>query len=159
MLPPVLTEILMTIINNMICEVASPINDCIKYLKSNPIEDMPLGKYVINDDGTYVIIQEYITKSPEECDWEALKKYVDFQYIISGEEKMYVSELSDMKQGVYDEDIDFTICFGNAKEKIIVGQGSGIVFMPDDVHMPCLHSGEKPSNIRKAVFKIPVKCF
>lgn len=149
----------MKIINNTICEKASPINECVEYLKSNMVADMPLGKYAVNQDGIHVIIQEYETKKPEDCNWEAHRKYVDFQYIIFGEEKIYVSKLSDMKQGKYDENNDFTICFGNMKEEVVLYQGEGIVFMPNDVHKPCLHSGEEPFHIKKAVFKIPVECF
>ena len=149
----------MTIVKNMTCEMYSPIHECIRYLYDNPVDTMPLGKYYIGETGTFVMIQEYKTKRPEECEWESHKKYVDFQFVLSGEEVVYVSELSKMKQGYYDKDIDFLICFGDPKERITLSKGIGIVLMPQDAHMPCLHSNNQPSKIRKAVFKIPVECF
>ena len=143
----------------MICEENSPITECLNYLKKNSVDTMPLGKYEVGNNGTYVILQGYETKSPNNCDWESHKKYVDFQFILLGEEKILVSELSKMKQGEYNEDIDFMISYGEPMEEIVLRAGTGIIFMPDDVHMPCLHNNAKPTIIRKAVFKIPVGCF
>lgn len=149
----------MTVIKNMICELNSPINECIKYIKSNPVKDMPSGKYSVSKNGIFVILQEYKTRSVEEANWESHKKYVDFQYIISGAENVFVSMLSDMKQGEYDGNNDYLVCYGNSSEEITICAGNGIVLMPEDVHMPCLHCNGKPTSIRKAVFKIPVECF
>ena len=60
----------MTIINNMFYEEISPITECLKYLKENSIDTMALGKYEVGNNGTYVILQEYETKNPNECSWE-----------------------------------------------------------------------------------------
>lgn len=149
----------MLLINNMQCEEASPIKKCIEYIKTNYADNAATGRYPVSDDGTYVMIQEYETKSPDLCDWEAHKKYVDFQFILSGCERVGVSALSQMKQGEYDEKIDFTICFGEPMQTITLSEGNGIVLMPEDVHMPCLSIDGESTHIRKAVFKIPVECF
>lgn len=149
----------MTLIKNMLCEYHSPISECIHYIYNNSANNMPLGKYLVNENGIYVLLQEYYTKNPFECEWESHKKYVDFQVVLSGEEDICIAELSHMQQGVYDDSNDFLISFGESKKRITLRKGMGVILFPEDVHMPCLHSKNKPSKIRKAVFKIPVECF
>lgn len=149
----------MTIIRNMRCENIQSVAECLKYIKENPVITMPTGKYEVGDRGMYVILQKYETKNPKDCDWESHKKYIDFQFILSGGEKTLVSDLSNMKQGKYNEETDCMISFGNAMKEITLIKGMGIVFMPSDVHKPCLHMGLEPTCVRKAVFKIPINCF
>ena len=149
----------MIVVDEITCKTIPSIAECVKYLEQNPINEMPLGKYLVNENGTYVMIQEYMTKSISDCGWEAHKKYVDFQYIISGKEKMRVSYLENMQQGQYNPETDFTVCFGDEQKTVALLEGEGIVFFPEDAHMPCLHYENEPICIKKAVFKIPVACF
>ena len=64
-----------------------------------------------------------------------------------------------MQQGQYNPETDFTVCFGDEQKTVALLEGEGIVFFPEDAHMPCLHYENEPICIKKAVFKIPVACF
>lgn len=124
-----------------------------KYLEQTNLQDIECGIHHIEDHCIYVSIMEYTTKVEEECLWEAHRKYIDIQYIISGKEKMGYVNVDKIKTTIeYNNETD--IMFGETKgEFLIVEQGSFIIFTPYDGHMPSVMVNEG-ETIKKAVIKI-----
>ena len=48
-----------------------------KFLKNNDLKELALGKYEIDGDNVFASVQEYITKTEEEMNWESHEKYID----------------------------------------------------------------------------------
>src|SRR5580704_4265576 len=80
--------------NYAIYENISPlIKKAFEYLKQTDFSGMENGKYVVDGDDVFAILQEYDTKNDAHAKLEAHRKYIDVQYIISGEEFIGVRPL------------------------------------------------------------------
>ena len=60
----------------------------LRFLKETDLAALPVGRYEIDGDAVFALVQEYETHLPEECRWEAHYTYTDIQYIVEGSEKM-----------------------------------------------------------------------
>ena len=58
----------------------------LKFLEDNKVEDFPEGKYEIDGDNVFILIQAYTSRDEKENKWESHKKHIDIQYILSGTE-------------------------------------------------------------------------
>ena len=66
------------------------------FLKENDVASLPVGRYDIDGDAVFALVQEYETHLPEECRWEAHYTYTDIQYVVEGSEKMGWNTLDDI---------------------------------------------------------------
>ncbi len=60
----------------------------LKYIENTDLNALENGRYEIDGDNIYAIVQDYQTKSQSEGKWEAHKKYIDIQCVIKGKEKI-----------------------------------------------------------------------
>ncbi|MGV8095497.1 MAG: YhcH/YjgK/YiaL family protein [Mangrovibacterium sp.] len=128
-------------------------NAAFEYLKKD-LTTVKVGKYALKGDETVAVISEYQTKKIEEAKWESHRKFIDLQYIISGEEKMGVLPLKKaILSSDYQEDKD-VIFFGEQDgEYYVANPDIFFLFFPDDVHRPCIHTGDS-RPVKKLVVKI-----
>ncbi|MCR5266669.1 MAG: YhcH/YjgK/YiaL family protein [Cyanobacteria bacterium RUI128] len=108
------------------------------------------GKHIISDN-MYVNIQTYETK--EDADFEAHRLYADIQYIISGEEKIGVTDYSNCTTSVkYSKDADIEFLKGEGTYHNMK-QGDFMILYPQDAHKPSI-SADSKTEVRKAVVKV-----
>ena len=125
------------------------------YLRTTDLARLPSGRIEIAGSEMFAIVQDYRTKRPEEGFWEAHRRYIDVQYVISGAERMGYANLQSMTvKQPYDEEKDLLILEGTG-DACTVPAGSFTIFAPQDAHMPGLAAGE-PAPARKIVVKIAV---
>ena len=129
------------------------VRKCIEFACKNNLQATPIGRYDIEGDAIYVAISEYQTVPSEVKVWEAHREYIDLQMIIEGEELIEVSPLSEMNYGEYVSQNDFLQCYGEAKEKVLLREGLGLLLCPEDGHKPGVIYKEA-MHVKKAVFKI-----
>lgn len=115
------------------------------------------GRYEL-EDGVYVNIESYTTQFRSERKFESHQKYIDIQYMIDGEELITVcpkNELTISEPYIEEKDIVF---YGNdlKGEDFLISSGCFLILNPADAHMPCVCVNGR-QNVRKAVFKIPIK--
>ena len=55
------------------------------FLRSTDLKSLPTGRISIDGDAIYALVQEYQTKPVDQGKWESHKRYIDIQYIVSGE--------------------------------------------------------------------------
>lgn len=125
-----------------------------EFLKNTDLESLELGEYEILGRDVYAIVSEYLPKEAEDCRFESHKKYIDLQYLISGEEMMGVTATESLEVVVpYVEDIMFYTPEGveAVYEKAVPGKF--FVFFPDDAHRPSMKSAEGVS-VKKVVVKV-----
>lgn len=140
---------------NDIKELSSVVFD---FLKSNDLRSLPLGRHYLKN-GVYANIEEYNTSNRSERKYEAHKKYIDIQMIISGSEKVIVEEVKNLSvSDLYDAEKDVAFYYdNNAGKKYELKEKSYVVFYPNQAHMPCVDTEEGVHNrVRKIVFKVPV---
>ena len=126
----------------------------LKYLAETDLTTLPIGRINIHGDELYALIQEYTTKPAEQGKWEAHRKYIDIQYLMSGTERMGFSNLLAMQVGDYVPERDFLPMNGSGSF-VDVFPGSFVIFFPEDGHMPCL-CVDTPAPIRKVVLKVKI---
>lgn len=116
-----------------------------------------VGKYDL-ENGVYVSVQEYTTKARSEAKYEAHKKFIDIQMILSGKELIAVSPIEKMTiSDEYNEEKDFMLFHHNDEcTDYVLEAGDFLILYPQDVHMPGVCVNEK-SPVRKIVVKVPVE--
>ena len=118
-------------------------------------KELEAGKYPIDGDKLFAIVQENVPKKPDEAKFEAHKKYIDIQYIISGKERIDFSPLEDMSVlAEYNPEKDVSFLSGEARSSLILKDGDFAVFFPEDAHRPGIEAEESQKLIRKVVVKI-----
>ena len=127
----------------------------LEFLETADLANLPLGRIDIDGDLIFALVQEYNTVPKEEKTWEGHRKYIDIQYVVSGEEIIgYVNTPELTADGEYSEENDFIALKGEGNF-IKFKAGSFGVFGPEDAHMPGVTS-EKVSAVRKIVVKVLV---
>jgi len=112
------------------------------------------GRHDIRKDEIFCLIQEYQTR--DEGRIEAHDKYIDIQVVIDGNERINYAERSALQaDGDFDTDSDVGF-FVEEGDPVFLKKGDFAVFFPGDGHAPGMRAGEKPVQVRKAVYKIHI---
>jgi biofilm protein TabA len=119
---------------------------------------LPAGKYPIQGDTVFALIQEYITKEHSECRFEAHRKYTDIQMIVSGKEIIEVLPVDSLEViEPYKPDVEF---FALPKDRIAhalrMHPIEAAVFFPEDAHRPSMKVGDSAESVKKVVVKVAV---
>ncbi len=116
------------------------------------------GRYEIDGEEVYAFVQRHATKPVEERQYEAHKKYIDIQFMLSGREVMYWAPLPLMKVVTmpFDESKDAAL-FALIPEgvPVQVREGQYAIFYPEDAHIPSCAWGA-PAEVLKVVVKVKV---
>jgi YhcH/YjgK/YiaL family protein len=125
-----------------------------EYIDSTDLSSLEDGKYVIEGEDVFALVQSYTSKDDEECKLEAHKKYIDIQMVISGSELMGISTLDG--QSPVSENIEKDLYFYDYKStKIELSDGMFVVLFPDDLHMPGMKNMTN-AEVKKVVIKVRV---
>ena len=112
--------------------------------------------YEIEGKDFYYILASYQTVDIKKRPAEAHRKYIDFQYVISGKEEIGFTDYSNIKkirsEYINEKDAEF---FDSVVNECFVTlyQNNYAIFFPEDVHRPGVYLNNA-NNVRKAVFKI-----
>ena len=133
--------------------ISERISKSFEYIRTTDLKNLPAGRYPIDGENIFALVSEYQTKLEPEGKLEAHKKYIDVQYVISGEELMgYVPLGNQQILEPYKEENDIVFYTGdNSFTK--VSEGMFAIFFPEDVHMPGIASS-KSSSVKKLVIKV-----
>ena len=130
------------------------INKALEYLNSINLDELKLGKNVIND-WLYINVQEYMTKSISECRFESHKKYVDIQMMIHGKEAIETCDVDKLElETEYNEEND--VMFWKQKPnqmRSVIVDGGYVILYPQNAHMPCI-AVDEPVKVKKLVAKV-----
>ncbi|MBD8069427.1 YhcH/YjgK/YiaL family protein [Bacillus sp. PS06] len=124
----------------------------LQFLQENDLHALEPGKYEVEGDDVFVLIQEYETISEEQGRWESHRTYTDIQYMIRGQERMGYVNVHELL--VAEEHLDKDLLFLEGKGDLLrVTEGSFAIFTPEDGHMPMI-SVQEPQVVKKAVVKV-----
>ena len=127
------------------------------FLKKATDEQLPTGRYELEGDALFAMVQEYQTKTADQPPaFEAHRKYIDSQYVVSGREAVEVSTLASCKPTtVYDEARDVIFFEDHAAAvNCVWSAGDFGIFYPCDVHKPSLSAEDGRDFVRKILVKM-----
>lgn len=123
------------------------------FLIESNLDALTSGKHPILNDKIYASVSEYVTKDPNDIDWEAHQKYIDIQCLVFGQEKIGHAPLNSMKLvKAYDNDKDIAFYKGYG-DYISLRPGLFSLFYPYDAHKPGLIY-LKSIQVKKLVIKV-----
>ena len=125
-------------------------------LRHPPALALPDGRFELEGDRIVALPQSYQTRLHSAGRWEAHRRYLDIQYIVSGAELMGWAPVSSLRpEADFDpaKDVGFYLGTGDL---IRVEAGMFAIFFPHDAHMPCLAVNNQPQPVRKIVLKVAV---
>jgi biofilm protein TabA len=123
------------------------------YLKSTDLKTLSNGRHVIDGDNIFAILTEAPTKDYDKTAFESHRKYIDLQYVITGEENMAKTLVSSVTVSKpYDEATDLANYTGEGKI-YTVPAGSFMLFFPTEAHRPNITPGGN-KVVKKIVIKI-----
>lgn len=116
------------------------------------------GRYEIDGKNLYANVDSYDTKPEEGALFEAHKKYIDLQVIMTGEEKIgWASPDKLAPNDEFSEEKDIGFYNGDEDSWITVKDGNFVILYPEDAHKPCISTNGESKFVKKIVFKIACK--
>jgi len=128
-----------------------------EYLAQTDLAALDKGKYAIDGDNIFAIINEYDTVDAGQEQMESHKKYIDVQYIVHGEELIGHDILQQQQPSrAYDEQADYMLFAEKPAFFSRLEQNHFAIFFPSDLHMPNIRI-DAPARVKKVVIKISVQ--
>jgi biofilm protein TabA len=128
------------------------------FLRCVDVQEFTERKVEIDGEKVFALFQIYETARADTAKFEYHKKYIDVQYLISGEE---IIGWAPAEQMTITENYDMVrdICFGTIERErmtpVYLKAGQLAVFFPEDAHAPRL-AAHTPCSVRKIVIKVAV---
>ena len=126
-------------------------------LKETDFASKEDGKYEVEGEELFYVVERYTTKPIEQGKLEAHKKYIDVQFVTSGEELIGFSAIDKLEtEEPYNEEKD--IAFYKVPEqitKVNLEAGMFCILFPQDGHIPGRQLNG-PSNVLKVVVKAKI---
>lgn len=140
------------------CTSLSPgIAAALRYLRAVDFTALLDGKVEIDGPRLIANVARYRTKLPDQAVWESHRKYIDVQYVVTGEERIgYIPlENAPAVQSPYNEAKD-VIFYEPGRDTFTLRAGQFAIFYPEDIHAPSLADGE-PREVLKVVMKVLIE--
>ena len=132
------------------------IRSALLYLKETDILSLQPGRYDIDGDSVYALVQDIETCQKEERRPEAHREYIDIQYVVRGRERIGFVPLDNTLTPTVskpENDIYFFADDFDPENFVDMESGDFCIFFPYDVHRPGCISGVQ-GKVRKVVVKI-----
>lgn len=119
--------------------------------------DAPNGRTDIDGSDVYASVSSYEPVSEADGVFEAHRKYVDIQIILSGCENIYAANIDGLSEKTeYNQEKDFLLYETPDAPAAGLPMKPGLfaVFFPHDAHKPCIRCCGACNEIKKLVVKI-----
>lgn len=126
----------------------------LEFLAKEETKELPTGRYELDGDNIYVLIQDQVTAPVAQKRAESHRNYIDIQYLFTGKE---VQGYAPLLPGVKGEEpagkdnIYYDIV--EDEQFVTLKPGEFTIYFTNDIHRPNCTMDE-PVNIHKAVVKI-----
>lgn len=127
-------------------------------LKDPDVLSSARGRYEVDGDNLFFIVDEYDSKPETDGRFEAHRMYLDIQYVVSGREWIGCRELEGLKlETPYNaqKDIEFYLR-AEPMTRIDMEAATFCILWPHEAHMPC-RMFDKPEPVTKIVIKVKVE--
>jgi YhcH/YjgK/YiaL family protein len=124
------------------------------FLARPDLAELPVGRYEIDGDKVYALVQRQGGRKPDAGKLEAHCKYIDIQVVLGGVDTMGWRPTPSC-QGIampYNDEKDVMLFTDQPTVWTAVGPGEFTIFFPEDAHLPMISDGE----LYKVVLKVHV---
>ena len=143
--------------SDLYAKLSERIAKAFEILKETDFASKEDGKYEVEGEELFYVVERYTTKPIEQGKLEAHKKYIDVQFVTSGEELIGFSAIDKLEtEEPYNEEKD--IAFYKVPEqitKVNLEAGMFCILFPQDGHIPGRQLNG-PSNVLKVVVKAKI---
>ena len=138
--------------------ISKNLDTAIDYLQTHDLSSLEEGKYPVDGDNVYFMIQEKDTRVRADAKWEAHHNYMDIQCMLDGVELLGWQDIKALKETApYNPAKDIVFYSDDGSSSFVKSTaGCFAVFFPTDAHMPLCAADEKPIHVRKVVVKVKV---
>jgi len=143
--------------SSLYSSLSGQIAKTLKILSSKEISSAAEGKHEVDGSKLYYLVQKYSTKPRDQGQMEAHKKYIDIQFVLDGQESIFVENLSVCKlASAYNENDDAAMYeVPKSFSEVYLSKGMFCILFPQDGHLPC-RTTVNESKVHKIVFKVAI---
>lgn len=145
--------------NQILLLNSSFFNKVLEIILNADFSKLDNGTFNLESDNFFYLIITYKTKyNINQAKAESHRKYIDFQYIIYGEELMGYAGSADSILSNVDYDAEKDIEYYNIvsdESFFILKKDMFAIFYPNEIHRPGL-SNKELRSVRKIIFKIKI---
>jgi YhcH/YjgK/YiaL family protein len=126
------------------------------FLCTARLAELPSGKQTVDGENVFALVNDYSTQPLDQCRFEAHRRYTDIQYMVSGIERIGVTNVAAVRvtePHVVERDIAF---FAGQGDLLTLSEGTFALFFPHDAHQPGIAVGS-PQRVRKIVMKVALQ--
>ena len=127
----------------------------IRHILSADLRQLNKGRNEIDGNQTFVNRFDYQTMTPEEAIWEGHIQYGDIHVLLSGQEKIGVTNVEMLTETVRKPEEDFVGFEGEVQSWFPMTTEDILIVFPEDVHMVKVIHGES-TLVEKACYKFKV---
>ena len=123
------------------------------YLQKTDFSRVKPGRYELDGDRVYALVQHRETRPRKGSLWEAHRRYIDIQHVFDGLELMGYANIAALKVAEeYDESKEAVMLRGKG-DFVTVPAGTFVIFFPEDAHMPSV-ALKASASVKKVVVKV-----
>ena len=135
--------------------LSTEMDTAIRFLQSADLRSLVKGRNQIDGDNVFVNRFDYQTMSQEQAIWEGHIQYADIHVLLSGNEKIGVTNVNMLTETVRKPDEDFVGFNGEVMSWFPMTTEDILIVFPEDIHMVKVMDGESVT-VEKACFKVKV---
>ena len=129
------------------------------YLQELDLETIQDGRYEVQDDRIFSIIQSYLTEmTADSVEVEGHRKYIDVYWMLAGSDQfgwIPTNKLEDLPKYDADKDVWKKVVKAPMLSYITLTQDDVAVLFPEDAHVAQL-AVKEPATARKVILKVAV---
>ena len=135
--------------------LSDAMDTAIRYIQSADLRTLAKGRNVIDGDQVFINRFDYQTMSQDQAIWEGHIQYADIHVLLSGHEKIGVTNVDLLEETVRKPEEDFVGFEGDVLSWFPMTTEDILIVYPEDIHMVKVLDGES-TLVEKACFKVKV---
>ena len=133
--------------------LSGEMDTAIRYLQTADLRTLVKGRNEIDGDNVFVNRFDYQTMPQDNAIWEGHIRYADIHVLLSGCEKIGVSNVAMLTETVRKPEEDFVGFEGAVQSWFPMTTEDILIVFPEDIHMVKVMDGES-TLVEKACFKV-----
>ena len=131
------------------------LDTAIDFILSHNLNELPLGKTVVDGDNVYINVMDAKASPVEERAYEIHKNYMDIQMDLIGVERIDTGDCTRMEADEYNETKDVAKATAADLAECLIGPENFIICMANEPHKPNIAVSED-TILKKAVCKVHI---
>ncbi len=127
----------------------------IRYIQTADLTQLVKGRNEVDGDLVFINRFDYQTMPAEQAIWEGHSQYADIHVLLSGHEKIGVTNVAALTQTVSKPEEDFLGFEGAVEVWFPMTTEDILIVFPEDIHMVKVMDGDS-TLVQKACFKVKV---